>query len=104
MAADNDYTIPAPINPIGTTGSIGDVDITDQLPTDTDGLHQYPVATKSWVASLEDPTKTRTVFTRDIITTELPGADSVGEDQGGNEWTNAQSTITYTDENYGKEI
>lgn len=102
--ADTDYTIPAPSSTIGTTGSIGDVNPTDQLPVSANGLHEYPTATKTWDQASQSPAKSHTVFTRDIITTELPGADSVGENQGGNEWVNARSTITYTDQNYGKEI
>lgn len=101
MATDNDYTIPAGIT-VYTTNSIGDLNPSDQLPVGTDGLNEYPTATKSWSVADNAPTDTRTRFTRDIITTELPGADSVGENQGGNEWTNARSSITYTDIVYGE--
>ena len=103
MAADNTYTIPAPTGVIGTTGTIGDVNISDQLPT-VNGIEAYPTATKTWVSAQQDPNKTRNVFTQDIITTELPGANSVGENQGGNQWTNAYKSITYTDEVEGKEV
>ena len=100
--ADTDYTIPAPTTAIDTTGTVGAINPTDQLPISANGLHEYPTATKTWVTALQNPTKAHTVFTRDIITTELPGADGTGN--GSNTWQNATATITYTDENYGKAI
>lgn len=102
MAADNDYTIPAPSFTVSTTNTIGDENISEQLPTSANGLHEYETSTKSWVAASMDPTKTHTVFTRDVITTELPGADGTGA--GPETWQNATAQITYTDENYGKEV
>lgn len=99
--ADNQYTIPI-TGVIYTTGTVGDLNPTDQLPLNSKGLHEYPTATKTWTQSIEDPDKTHTVFTRDIITTELPGADGTGN--GANAWTNATSSISYTDEGYGREV
>ena len=105
MAADNQYTYPAG-GVVYTTNTIGDLNITDQLPLkaypDGNSLPEYPTATKTWATAQNAPGDTRTRFTRDVITTELPGADSVGENQGGNEWTNAQSSIAYTDTVYGE--
>lgn len=100
--ADTDYTRPAPTQVIHTTNTIGDPNITDQLKKGANGLFDYPSATKSWVAAKMDPTKSHTVFTRDIITTELPGADGTGN--GSNTWQNATAQITYTDEAYGEEV
>lgn len=100
--ADTDYTIGAPSKTIDTSGTIGSLNVTDQLPVSANGLHEYPTATKTWISSEMDPTKARVVFTRDIITTELPGADGTGA--GTERWTNAQSSITYTDEGYGEEV
>jgi hypothetical protein len=100
--ADTDYTIPAPSTNIDTTGSIGSLNPTEQLPVSSNGLHEYPTATKTYQASLMDPNKSRVVFVRDVITTELPGADGTGN--GSNTWQNATATINYTDEGYGEEV
>lgn len=97
------YSIPAPSFTVGTTNTIGDENISDQLPKDDNGLEDYPTAIKTWDQATQSPTKTHTVFTRNISFQELPGADSVSN-KDGKDWTQARSDINYTDQSYGKEI
>src|SRR6476469_9016216 len=100
--ASNTYTIGNPSFNIDTSGTIGTPNVTEQLPVSANGLHEYPTATKTWNQNIDSPTKTRTVFVRDVITTELPGADGTGN--GSNTWQGATATITYTDVGYGEQV